>query len=212
MRPGGVRNSNAYTLPAFARLAGAKVMSVERCADDFEATRLTVARAMKADVAVFCGGVSVGDHDYVKDAFALEGVDERFWGVALRPGKPTWFGTRDGTLAFGLPGNPVSAFVTFVLFVRPALRALQGASPDLDVVRATLTADVPRMESRDQAVRCSLEMTSDGWLATPTGPQGSHVLTSMLGADAMAVIEAGRQPATVGSQVDVQLLAVVSGA
>jgi len=211
MRAGGVRNSNAYTLPALARLAGSEVVSVERCADDFEATRAAVANAAESDVAIFCGGVSVGDHDHVKGAFAAHGFEERFWGVALRPGKPTWFGVRDGTLAFGLPGNPVSAFVTFVFFVRPAIRALQGARPDLDRVDATLAAEVPRMERRDQAVRCTLKGSSGGWIATPTGPQGSHILTSMVGADCLAVIEAGSEPATAGTKVSVQLLAVASG-
>ncbi len=211
MRPGGVRNSNAYTLPALARLAGAEVVSVERCPDDPDATRDAAARATQADVAVFCGGVSVGDHDHVKDAFAAAGVEERFWGVALRPGKPTWFGVGEGGLAFGLPGNPVSAVVTFILFVRPALRALQGASPDLDSVEAMLADDVPRMERRDQAVRCGLKATAQGWLATPTGPQGSHVLTSMLGADALTVVSAGPDPARAGSTVRAELLRVPSG-
>jgi len=211
MRPGGVRNSNAYALPALARLAGAEVVSVERCADDPEATRDAMAQATEADVTVVCGGVSVGVHDHVKDAFAAVGIEERFWGVALRPGKPTWFGVRDSrTLAFGLPGNPVSAFVTFILFVRPALRALQGASPELDTVEATLAGEVPRMERRDQAVRCGLTATDQGWLATPTGPQGSHVLTSMLGADVLVVIEAGQDPAPAGSRVKAQLLRVPS--
>ena len=139
--------------------------------------------------------------------FQQAGAEERFWGVALRPGKPTWFGTVDGGgLAFGLPGNPVSAVVTFILFVRPALRALQGATTDLDVVEAILADDVPRMERRDQAVRCGLTATSQGWLATPTGPQGSHILTSMLGADALAVIQAGTEPARAGTKVEAELL------
>jgi molybdopterin molybdotransferase len=210
MRPGGVRNSNAFTLPALARFAGADVVSVERCPDNPEATCDAAGRATKADVAVFCGGVSVGDHDHVKEAFAAVGVSERFWGVALRPGKPTWFGTHEGGLAFGLPGNPVSAVVTFILFVRPALRALQGASPDLDVVEAVLADDVPRMERRDQAVRCGLTVTDKGWLATPTGPQGSHILTSMLGADALTVVEAGTEAASAGSAVRAELLRVPS--
>ncbi len=211
MRDGGVRNSNAYTLPALARLAGADVVSVERCPDDPDATREAAARAIRADVAVFCGGVSVGDHDHVKGAFTAAGVDECFWGVALRPGKPTWFGTHGGGLAFGLPGNPVSAVVTFILFVRPALRALQGAPADLDTIEVALAADVPRMERRDQAVRCGLTATARGWVATPTGPQGSHVLTSMLGADALAVIDAGVEPAAAGSKVRAELLRVPSG-
>jgi len=211
MRDGGVRNSNAYTLPSLARLAGADVLSVERCADDPDATREATARATRADVAVFCGGVSVGDHDHVKEAFTAAGVDERFWGVALRPGKPTWFGTHEGGLAFGLPGNPVSAVVTFILFVRPALRLLQGASAGLDAAEVVLAADVPRMERRDQAVRCGLSATAEGWVATPTGPQGSHILTSMLGADALVVIEAGSEPALAGTRVRAQLLRVPSG-
>jgi len=206
MPPGGVRNSNAYTLPALARLAGAEVVSVERCPDDLEATRAAVARAADADVTIFCGGVSVGEHDHVKGAFAAHRFEERFWGVALRPGKPTWFGVRDGTLAFGLPGNPVSAVVTFILFVRPVLRALQGAAPGLDTVEVILADDVPRMASRDQAVRCSLSATAEGWLATPTGPQSSHILTSMLGADALTVIETGTEPARAGSVVHAELL------
>jgi molybdopterin molybdotransferase len=211
MRDGGVRNSNAYTLPALARLAGSEVVSVERCPDDPDATREAAARATRADVAVFCGGVSVGEHDHVKEAFTAAGVDERFWGVALRPGKPTWFGTHAGGLAFGLPGNPVSAVVTFILFVRPALRALQGAPADLDTVDVALASDVPRMERRDQAVRCGLTATAQGWVATPTGPQGSHVLTSMLGADALALIDAGVEPAAAGSRVRAELLRVPSG-
>ena len=211
MRSGGVRNSNALTLPALARLSGAEVVSVERCPDDPEATREAAALATQADVAVFCGGVSVGDYDHVKEAFAAAGAEERFWGVALRPGKPTWFGTHARGLAFGLPGNPVSAVVTFILFVRPALRALQGAPPDLDSVEVVLADDVPRMERRDQAVRCRLSATAQGWLATPTGPQGSHVLTSMLGADALTVVEAGTEPARAGSTVIAELLRVPSG-
>jgi molybdopterin molybdotransferase len=212
MRPGGVRNSNAHTVPALARQAGAEVVSVERCGDDPAATRDALARALDADVVVVCGGVSVGAHDHVKQALADLGAEQAFWGVALRPGRPTWFGVRDAgaaggrALAFGLPGNPVSAFVTFVLFVRPALRAIAGAADDPDTATATLTAAVPRLPRRDQAVRCSLELADTGWLATPTGPQGSHILTSMLEADALAVVAAGGEPARAGERVAIQLL------
>lgn len=212
MRPGGVRNSNAHTVPALARRAGAEVVSVERCPDEPSATRGALSGALDADVAVVCGGVSVGEHDHVKAALAELGAEEAFWGVALRPGRPTWFGVRGGgpaaggALAFGLPGNPVSAFVTFVLFVRPALLALAGASEDPDTATAVLATDVTRLPKRDQAVRCALELGDDGWRATPTGPQGSHVLTSMLGADALAVLEAGPEPARAGERVQIQLL------
>ena len=115
-----------------ARWSGRAPSSVSRAsaADTAEGTRAALERALAdADVVCVSGGVSVGPHDHVRGAMGELGVEERFWGVSLRPGKPTWFGVRDGTLAFGLPGNPVSAMVTFQLFVRPALAALQGADP-----------------------------------------------------------------------------------
>ena len=208
MRPGGVRNSNAHTIPALARMAGADIVSVERVEDERAATESALAAAIEAaDVTVACGGVSVGEHDHVKAALAALGCEEVFWGVALRPGRPTWFGADpNGGLVFGLPGNPVSAYVTFVLFVRPALRALTGAEERRDATSAALTADHPRLPRRDQAVRCSLELADDGWHATPTGPQGSHVLTSILDADALALVEAGPGFAAAGTRVRVELL------
>lgn len=208
MTPGGVRNSNAYTVPALARQAGAEMASVTRVRDEPATTRDSIAAAIElADVTVVCGGVSVGEHDHVKAALAELGAQQVFWGVALRPGRPTWFGLAPaGGLVFGLPGNPVSAFVTFVLFVKPALRALLGAQDVRRGATATLTADHPRLPSRDQAVRCSLELGDMGWLATPTGPQGSHVLTSMLGADALALVEAGPGAAGAGSRVAIDML------
>ena len=124
--PGQIRNSNLYALAAQAERAGATVCMREQVGDDFDETRQALARAVdSADVVCVSGGVSVGPHDHVKPALAGLGVEERFWGVRLQPGKPTWFGTtREGRLVFGLPGNPVSAMVTFHLFARPAVRAL----------------------------------------------------------------------------------------
>lgn len=208
MRPGGVRNSNAYTVPALARLAGAEVVSVDRVGDDRAGTERVLGAAIdRSDVTVACGGVSVGEHDHVKAALTALGCKEVFWGVALRPGRPTWFGVApQGGLVFGLPGNPVSAYVTFILFVRPALRMLTGAPERADRASATLAADHPRLPSRDQAVRCALELTDEGWRAMPTGPQGSHILTSMIGADALALVEAGPAPAAAGTRVPIELL------
>ncbi len=108
-------------------------------------------------MAVICGGVSVGEHDHVKGALAELGVEQVFWGVALRPGKPTWFGSRGETLVFGLPGNPVSAMVTFLLLVRPALAVLSGAHPERTRTTAILDRDYEKQPGRAHAVRCSLE-------------------------------------------------------
>ncbi len=97
-------------------------MAIEAVRDEPESTRAAIERMLGAEIAVICGGVSVGQHDHVKGALESLGVDEVFWRVALKPGKPTWFGIAPSeTLVFGLPGNPVSAMVTFLLFVRPAI-------------------------------------------------------------------------------------------
>ena len=155
---------------------------------------------------VISGGVSVGPHDVVKNVLDELGVRQRFWRVALRPGKPTWFGTRGDTLVFGLPGNPVSSMVTFLLFVRPAIAALQGADPARLRVRARLTTALPRSRGRDEAVRVRLAVGDAGLEATPTGPQGSHQLTSMLGADGLAIVEDGEGEVAAGDHVAVELL------
>ena len=127
--PGQIRNTNAYALRAQALAAGASVQAVTTVGDDYRATVSELERALEADVVVSTGGVSVGPHDHVRPALAELGVEQVFWGVALRPGKPTFFGTRGDTLVFGLPGNPVSAMVTFHLFPRPAIARMLGTTP-----------------------------------------------------------------------------------
>lgn len=205
--PGEIHNSNLVTLAALAGRDGAEVVSTSRVGDDRAATESALGAALgRADVLVVSGGVSVGPHDHVKPALDALGVEERFWRVALRPGKPTWFGRRYGRLVFGLPGNPVSAMVTFLLFARPALRALQGASPEARRERAVLAESLPRNPAREEAVRVRLERGEGAPRARPTGPQGSHVLRSMLGADGLALVPAGADPLAAGSAVDVELI------
>jgi molybdopterin molybdotransferase len=202
--PGQIHETNGLTLAALATQAGADVTRVAVVRDTEEETRAAIADALeRADVVVLSGGVSVGPHDHVKPALDALGVREVFWRVALRPGRPTWFGTRDGTLVFGLPGNPVSAMVTFMLFARPAIAAMQGAAHEAPRVTARLAEPIPRQPERDECVRVIL---SDG-VATPTGPQGSHQLRSMLRADGLAIVTAGRGEAEAGTQVEVELLA-----
>jgi molybdopterin molybdotransferase len=208
LAPGGIYSSNGYALMGQVERAGAAIAMLERVPDRADATLASLGAALgEADVVVVSGGVSVGPHDHVKDAFARQGAEERFWGVSLRPGKPVWFGTLGDTLAFGLPGNPVSAMVTFQLFVRPALAALQGADPSITRTAARLDQPVARNPRREQAVRVRLAAGEDGWRASPTkGAQGSHVLTSMLGADALALIAPGEGEAPAGERVEVELL------
>ena len=209
--PGGIRNTNVYTVPAQARIAGCRVSWTSTVPDDPGATEDAVSLGLAADLLVICGGVSVGTHDHVKQVLAKLGVVERFWGVALRPGRPTWFGVAGGdghrTLVFGLPGNPVSAMITFHLLARPAIEAMLGrAAKPRERIRATLAERYEKPPGRLHAVRCTLELREDGWHARPTGPQGSHVLTSMLGAEALAMIEAERGDVEAGETVEVERL------
>src|SRR5262249_8222516 len=161
--------------------------------DDRAATEAGLAEALdNADVVIVTGGVSVGPHDHVKPALATLGVAEVFWGVSLQPGKPTWFGTRANQLVFGLPGNPVSAVVTFSLFARPAIAKMLGAKiQPLPDTEATLGVAVARNSGREQAIRVRLERHNGRVIAMPNGPQGSHIVTSLIGADALALIPKG---------------------
>ena len=206
LAPGEIHNSNGPMLAALAAREGAAIAAVATARDTRAATEAALAAALRAaDVVVLSGGVSVGPHDHVKPALAALGVAQRFWRVDLQPGKPTWFGARDGQLVFGLPGNPVSSFVTFALFARPALRALQGARPLPPREQAALTLDVPR-RARMQALRVRLD-AADGMLrAAPTGAQGSHVTASLLGADALAFVAPGEGAALAGERVPVERL------
>ena len=205
--PGRIYSSNAFVLSALVERAGAELTVRETVADSAESTRAAFAGALDSvDVVCVSGGVSVGPHDHVKPALRELGVEEHFWGVRLRPGKPTWFGTRGRTLVFGLPGNPVSAMVTFVLFVRPALAALQGAATEATRVHAVLEENVRQNPVREHAVRVTLTSGDDGWRAVTTGAQGSHVLTSMLGAHGLALVPAGDGELSAGARVEVELL------
>jgi molybdopterin molybdotransferase len=207
LAPGMIRNANAHSVPALGRASGALVTDIRHAGDDAVATRDAIGVLLAADLVVVCGGVSVGEHDHVRPAFGELGIEEGFWGLALRPGRPTWFGTApDGTLAFGLPGNPVSAIVTFVLLVRPALLAMAGTNPERHRSTARLDVAYPKRPGRAHFVRVRLESREDGWHAQPTKEQASHVLTSMLGADAFAIVPADRGDVEAGERVEIELL------
>ena len=207
--PGEIHNSNGPMLVALAEHQGGVSPPPDRLPDDPAATEKGLQAALEtADVVIVSGGVSVGPHDHVKPALASLGVEEIFWRVALQPGKPTWFGRRDDALVFGLPGNPVSAVVTFSLFVAPALAKLQGKSAENPLFdEAALATAVPRNRDREQAIRVRLERQNGRLTAIPNGPQGSHIVTSLLGADALAVIPAGAGTLEAGTVVALEPLA-----
>jgi molybdopterin molybdotransferase len=206
--PGQIHDSNALTLGALTGLAGGELVSVDHVGDDEAAIRTALGSALEADITVISGGVSVGEHDRVRPVLADLGADQVFWGLALKPGRPTWFGAgTGGALIFGLPGNPVSAMVCFTLLLRPAILAMQGADPNPRRTTAVFDREYRKEPGRAHAVRCALELREDGWHARPTRPeQASHLLTSMLGADALAMIPTASGAVPAGERVEIELL------
>lgn len=207
LHAGEVYDSNSLAVAALAEAAGAQLRERSRVRDERDATAAAIERALAGcDVLVLCGGVSVGAHDHVKDALAQLGVERRFWGIALKPGKPTWFGVRGETLVFGLPGNPVSAMVTFALLVAPALRSLAGEARVRRAGSALLAREVRKPAGRAHALRCRLRLGECGLWAQPMPSQGSHVLSSMVGADALALIPSAAELVAEGEAVELELL------
>jgi len=192
LSPGQIYESNGPMLEAQLRSAGAEVERLPPVEDDPAAHRHALERALEADVVVTTGGVSVGPHDLVRQTAADLGVEEVFWRVAVKPGKPISFGVRGATLVFGLPGNPVSSLVGFELFVRPALAALQGAAdPGPDFEAGRLAATVRRNPARDELVRARRTTGSDGSRLEPVSGQDSHMIVRAAAANALVLVPRG---------------------
>jgi len=206
--PGRIHESNRLTLRLLAEQAGAEVTLHPVVADDPAATRAAIEAGLAGDVLAVTGGVSVGEHDHVKAAFAACGVEEVFWRVRLKPGKPLWFGRRGATLVFGLPGNPLSTLACSLLFILPALRRLHGEADAAPAyARATLTAPAAADDGRTTLLTSVIATAAGGaLLATPTDQQGSHLTGTLAGTQGFVVAPhaAGTMPA--GAAVDVVLL------
>jgi len=200
--PGQIYESNGAMLAAALESVGALVERIAPVEDDEAAHREALERALGADVLVTSGGVSVGPHDLVRQIERELGVEEVFWGVAVKPGKPLAFGVRGRTLVFGLPGNPVSSLVGMLLFVRPAILALQGAAepgPSFDV--AALARAVTRNPSRDELIRAVARADGDGTALDPVSGQESHMIARAAGANALALVPAGSGELAAGAPV-----------
>ncbi len=202
LRPGQIYNSNTPMLAAAVREAGGEPWILPVARDDLEDIRARFAQAQTADLILTSGGVSVGDYDLVRQVLDEQG-EIAFWRVNVRPGKPLAFGTIGHVPLIGLPGNPVSSAVTFELFARPLIRTLLGYNPPF---RSTILARLAEAQSRGDRrhyMRVRLRYAADGVWADATGEQGSHRISSMIGADALAIIEEGEGILAAGSVVSV---------
>jgi molybdopterin molybdotransferase len=205
--PGQIRDANGPMLAAMIRAAGGVPFSAGIVPDDPAALRWAIdANLGHADLVLSTGGASAGTRDLLPDVIGDLG-EVRSVKVAMKPGMPQILGTVRGTPVIGLPGNPVSAFVSFEVFVRPALRRLQGRRGiDRPTVTARAGARLSAPRHKRGYTRVRLERDGDGWVATPTGPQGSHVITSIALANGLAVVPEDVMEIPAGGEVMVRLL------
>ena len=202
LEPGQIYESNSTLLSALAQRSGAIVNSVEHCRDERQATIEAIQRGTKNDVLIISGGVSVGEHDLVNDALRSLGAHIEIWRVAVKPGKPFLFGRIEKCAVFGLPGNPVSGFVTFLQFVRPAILKMMGATElGPPQVPATLTADLRSDGDRAHYIRGRLDRGN----FTPVGRQESHALFGLSRSNSLLRLEVG-ESLKAGAIVQVQML------
>ena len=187
LKPGQIINSNHYALAAMVERWGGEARYLGRAADKEDDIRAFFQRSRDADVIVPIGGASVGDYDFVKSAFAAEGGTSIFEKVAVRPGKPTWFGNLGDARIVGLPGNPASALVTAALFVQPLVRRLAGQAVNgtktFDI--AQLTAPLKGNGKRESYLRGTVAASADGYKVTPAANQDSSLLSPFASANVL---------------------------
>lgn len=214
LQQGQIYDSNSYALVAAAQDAGVDVCRSFLARDDADSTRNAVTQALReSDVLITAGGVSVGDYDIVKDVLEECGVSGLFWRIAIKPGKPVYFGTLDSKsgskrkLVFGLPGNPVSALVTFHQLVRPALLKMMGAgSADRFTLTATLKKRIAKKAGRLEFVRGILAIESGQLVVQPAAGQDSHMLGGLSQADCLIYFPLEQELLPEGESVQVELL------
>jgi molybdopterin molybdotransferase len=206
-----VVNSNAYALAGAVREAGGQVTILKVARDRPDEIRLRLGEAFAFDAVLSTGGVSVGEFDHVKGALDELGMRQLFHGVAQRPGRPLKFGTANGRPIFGLPGNPVSTLVCFYLYARPALLKMGGRrGVGLPRAQARCAVDISTAANLTEFVRVRLRREGGELYATPTGNQGSGILSSLGRADALLIGPAGETLLKAGAQATVLLLAMGS--
>lgn len=206
LAPGTIYDSNRYTLWGMLTAMGAEVVDMGVVRDDEQALVAAFHEAGAiADVVITSGGVSVGEADYTRQVLAAVG-EVALWKVAMKPGRPMAFGRVGEAVFFGLPGNPVSVMVTFYQFVQPVLRQMLGAATSLiPTVTARTTCRLKKRPGRVEFQRGVLARGEDGgWTVTPTGDQGSGILTSMSEANAFIVLDTDSRGVDVGMTVEVQ--------
>ncbi len=204
---GQIYNSNSYAIASQVAEAGGVPVRLGIARDNAEDLERHFRDGLNADLIVSSGGVSIGEFDLVKDALGGLGNEMHFWRVRMKPGKPLAFGTIQGIPVFGLPGNPVSTMVCFELFVRPSLLKMQGRTRMFrSVVETTLLHPLRKTPERRHYVRAVISHDNGSWTARAVEAQGSHIIHSMVRANALLVFPENKTDLPAGSQVEAILL------
>ncbi len=210
--PGKIVNSNSYSLAALVRECGGRPVNLGIAGDSESEIAAAIGSALSADMVLSTGGVSVGDYDYVKKVLEDLGADMRFWRVKMKPGKPLAYGLLQGKPFFGLPGNPVSCMVSFLLFARPAMRKMMGHGPrdlHLPTVPAKLENDLSAGGDRRHYLRARITRSGGRFHASTVAGQGSGMLSSMTGTNGLVIVETGVTSVSRGTEVSVLLMGAV---
>jgi len=205
---GGIVNSNSWALAAAIRELRAVPLMLGIARDNKESLREKLNDGLQADVLLTSAGVSAGDRDLVREVLAELGVEQQFWKIDIKPGKPTAFGLKGKTPVFSLPGNPVSTMITFEEFVRPALLKMMGHRTLLKpIFKARLQHPITKKPGRLQLVRVTIEPGDNGEiLVSSAGDQNTGILRTMLIAQGIALLDADREDFKAGDLVDIHLL------
>ena len=205
--PGKIINSNSHSLAAAIEEAGAVPVLLGIAIDDQERLREKIREGLASDALVTSAGVSAGDRDFVREVLSGLSVEEIFWKVDIKPGRPIAFGVKDGKPVFALPGNPVSSLITFEVFVRPALRKMMGhADPLKRPVKATLKESIRKKAGKVHFFRVRIAVEEGEYVAWTSGDQNTGILRTMVQANGIAVLPAEKTLFEAGEKVDVCLL------
>lgn len=212
LMPGQIFDSNSLALAAAVRELGAEPKILGIACDSAESLREKLKAGLESDLLITSAGVSMGDRDFVREVLAELGVKELFWKINIKPGRPTAFGLKNDKPVFSVPGNPVSALITFEEFVRPALLAMMGHAQVLrPIVRARLSEPVRKKAGRTQFMRVMVQADEDGLIVSSSGDQNTGILNTLVRAGGIALLPADRDNIEAGELVDVQLLGLVNG-
>jgi len=208
LEDGKIRDVNTYTIQAALQELGITAISFKKAIDDPQKLQEAVSQSLSsADILIVSGGISVGDYDFARDVFEGVGVNEVFWRAAVKPGKPTFFGTKDKKLVFGLPGNPASALVIFYLFVRPAIFRMMGREETQSMcLPATMKSEIKKKAGRREYLRGRFQVQDGRLCAKLHGRQFSHMMNSFANSNCLIIFPEEKTCIKEGEEVQIQLL------